>query len=283
MTPNRSAWHAAEADLAAYVDGAIPPVLATSVDAHLARCVECRRTLSHLAGSADTRRRWARLVDALDRPSRSVTHRLDMLEGHELARAALAAPALRWAWGVALGIVLAVPLASLLLLGAGPRSLAALLAVAPLAPGAAVALAYHRAVDPAGEMALATPASGLRLVAMRAVVVAAAAVPPGLAVGWLTGVPLNVAMAWLLPGLALAALVLLAGTTRVDPVVAAAFLGGAWALAVAAPASARMLAAQHVIDLVAAPPVQLSALAVTTVSLLLTVARRDAVAYRRAA
>lgn len=283
MTHNRSGWHAAEGELAAYVNGAISPVLATSVDAHLARCAQCRRTISRVAESADTRRRWARLVDALDRPSRSVTHRLDMLEGHELARAALAAPALRWAWGVALGIVLAVPLASLLLLGAGPRSLAALLAVAPLAPGAAVVLAYHRAVDPAGEMALATPASGLRLVAMRAVVVAGAAVPPGLAVGWLTGVPLNVAMAWLLPGLALAALVLLAGTTRVDPGVAAAFLGGAWALAVAAPASARVLAAQHVIDLVAAPPVQLSALAVTTVSLLLTVARRDAVAYRRAA
>jgi predicted anti-sigma-YlaC factor YlaD len=283
VTHDRSAWHAAEADLAAYADGALSPVLTASVDAHLARCSDCRRTTSRVAESAETRRRWERLTDALDRPSRSVTDQLHVLEGHELARAALATPALRWAWGVALGIVLAVPLASLLMFGAGPRALAALLAVAPLAPGAAVALAYRRAVDPAGEMALATPSSGLRLVAMRAVVVAAAAVPPGLAIGWLTAVPLPVAMAWLLPGFALAGLVLLAGTTRVDPLVAAGLLGGGWALAVAAPASARMLAAQHVIDLVAAPPVQLTALAVTAASLLLTVARRDAVAYRRTA
>lgn len=283
MSSNRSRWHADEADLAAYATSAASPVLAASLDAHLARCEDCRRAIARLVDGADSQRRWARLADAVDRPSPSLGERLGTLGGHELTRAALAAPALRWAWGAALAIVLAVPLASVLAFGAGPRALAVLLAVAPLAPAAAVVIAYHGAADPAGEMVLATPAAGLRLVAMRAVVVAAAAVPPGLAVGWLTGVPLHLAVAWLLPGLALATLVLLAGTTRLDPLAAAAVLGGAWALAVAAPAPVRGLAAQHVIEAVAGPAVQLAALAVITVSLLLIAARRDALAYRRTA
>lgn len=283
MSSNRAGWHAVEADLAAYVTGAASPVLAASLDAHLARCQDCRRSIARLVDGADTERRWSRVADVVDRPSLSLGDRLGILGGHELTRVALAAPALRWGWWVSLGIVLALPLASVLVFGAGPQALAVLLAVAPLAPAAAVAIAYRSGADPAGEMALATPAAGLRLVAMRAVVVAAAAVPPGLAVGWLTGVPTHLAVAWLLPGLALAALVLLAGTTRLDPLVAAAVLGGAWALAVAGPAPVRGLAAQHVIDAVAGPTVQLAALVVLSVSLLLSVARRDALAYRRTA
>lgn len=283
MRSNRSGWHADDADLAAYTAGVASPVLAASIDAHLARCEHCRRSIARFADGVDTQRRWARLADTVDRPSPSIAERLGLLDGRELTSAALAAPALRWAWGAALAIVLVVPLAAVLAFGAGPRAVAVLLAVAPLAPGAAVAIAYHRASDPAGEMVLATPSAGLRLVAMRAVVVAVAAAPPGLAVGWLTGVPLHLALAWLLPGLALAGLVLLAGTTRLDPLAAAAALGGAWALAVAVPAPVRGLAAQHVIEAVAGPTVQLAAVAVITVSVLLTVARRDALAYRRTA
>ncbi|MFP5336522.1 MAG: zf-HC2 domain-containing protein [Actinomycetes bacterium] len=283
MSSNRAGWHAVEADLSAYVTGAASPVLDASLDAHLARCQDCRRSIARLVDGADTERRWSRVADVVDRPSGWLRDRLGILGGHELTRVALAAPSLRWGWGVSLGIVLALPLASVLVFGAGPQALAVLLAVAPLAPAAAVAIAYRSGADPAGEMALATPAAGLRLVAMRAVVVAAAAVPPGLAVGWLTGVPTHLAVAWLLPGLALAALVLLAGTTRLDPLVAAAVLGGAWALAVAGPAPVRGLAAQHVIDAVAGPTVQLAALVVLSVSLLLSVARRDALAYRRTA
>jgi hypothetical protein len=60
--------------------------------------------------------------------------------------------------------------------------LVALLLVAPLAPGAAVAVAYREWADPAGELSLATPSAGLRLVAMRALVVSLVALPLALAV-----------------------------------------------------------------------------------------------------
>lgn len=282
-TRNPQRWHATDDELGAYSASTASPVLAASVDAHLIGCEECRRSLGRISTLTDTERRWTALADAIDRPSPSLLERLGLLRAGRVRTAALASPALRWAWATALVVVLAVPLLAIATVGTGQRALAVLLAVAPLAPGAAVAIAYHRRSDPAGEIALATPSAGLRLLALRAVAVAAAAVPPGLLVGWLTGVAPHLALAWLLPGLALAALVLLAGTTRLDPLAAVAAVAGGWALAVLAPAPVRGLAARHVIDTVTSPAVQLLAVAVIAVSLLLTVARRDALAYRRTA
>ena len=84
-------------------------------------------------------------------------------------------------------------------------------------------------------MALAAPVAGLRIVSGRALLVAIGAAPVGIAAALLLGLPLQVALGWLLPGLALSTLVLLAGTTRVDPALVAGVLGAAWAVAVARP------------------------------------------------
>ena len=89
------------------------------------------------------------------------------------------------------------------------------------------------------------------------------------------------ALGWLLPGLALSSLVLLAGTTRLDPAVVAGGLGVAWALAVGMPAATRRASVDAVIDTVAGAPVQLLALAIAVAALTLTVSRREQVAYRR--
>ena len=162
--------------------------------------------------------------------------------------------------------------------------------LAPLAPVAAVAIAYRGWSDPAGEICLATPTAGLRLVAMRALVVSLAALP--LAFARSAGrrhldqaVPMRLAVAWCLPGLALAALVLLAGTTRIDPLhVALAVerrLGGSRSLAAAT--VRRTLRPEIFIDILASPAFQAAALVVALRRCLLTVARRDAVAYRRVA
>ena len=120
---------------------------------------------------------------------------------------------------------------------AGDAALVALLVLAPLAPVAAVALAYRDWSDPAGEISLATPSAGLRLVAMRALLVVAGGAPAGVRrparrrpLG--RDVPMRSAPPGVLPGLALAALVLLAGTTRVDPVQVAVGLSLGWAVAV---------------------------------------------------
>ena len=109
------------------------------------------------------------------------------------------------------------------------------------------------------------------------------AVPIGVGVALLLGLPTPVAFGWLLPGAALASLVALAGTTRLDPSVVAASLGSLWAVAVSWPAASRRLPADVVSHLVASAPVQLTALVVALAAIALTIARRDTVAYRRTA
>jgi hypothetical protein len=101
--------------------------------------------------------------------------------------------------------------------------------------------------------------------------------------GWLVGLAPSVSAAWLLPGLALAALVMASGTTRLDPLSVSVVLGLLWAVVVGTPASLHAAAAARLVDLVSAPGTQLAALAVGGVAVLVTVARRDVVAYRRTA
>jgi hypothetical protein len=275
-------WHATDDELALYRAGDCSPVLAASLEAHLVRCDRCRIAIARIAGSTDTDRRWGRLTDAIDRPSPTVMHRLHVAgdDGADVARQiAVATPAMRWAWLAALTLVLAIPIAVGLM--AGHAALDTLMALAPLAPIAAVALAYQGVADPAGEITLATPANGLRLITMRALIVSLAAIPLGLLTALLTDLPIILALAWLLPGLALASLVLAAGTTRWDPAYVAIALGGGWTLFVAAYAEARPAAGTAVAMTLAEPVVQTVCLAIALSALLLTFIRRDAVAYRR--
>ncbi|HEX5535333.1 MAG TPA: hypothetical protein VFX33_16460 [Actinomycetales bacterium] len=272
-----STWHAADEDLRRYASGEAGPVVQASLDAHVLRCATCQSRLAILAGAGETARRWERLADAIDVPSRS------FLRPGNLGRMALAAPSLRWAWLAALTAVVALPVLAGMLLETRSGALALQLALAPLVPVGAVALAYRDVADPAGEITLATPSAGLRLVAMRAFVVSVAAVPAGLLASTLVGIPLHLAAAGLLPGLALAAVVLLAGTTRVDPVLVAATLGGLWAVAVGAPSPLRGIAVARLAEALSSPAVQLTAVCVVAAALLLTLTRRDAVAYRRTA
>jgi hypothetical protein len=172
---------------------------------------------------------------------------------------------------------------------AGDAGLVALLLLAPLAPMAAVAIAYRDRFDPAGEIGLATASAGLRLVTLRALVVSLVALPLAFGVllavdTWATDVPLHLGAAWCLPGLALASVVLLAGTTRVDPVQVAAGLSLGWAVTVVGTVTVRRsLRPEVFVDLIASPAAQATALAVALVALAVTAVRRDAVAYRRTA
>ena len=158
------------------------------------------------------------------------------------------------------------------------------MALAPVAPLAAVALTYGRHAEPAGELALATPTAGLRVVAARAVLVALPAVPVGVGVALLLGLPTPVAFGWLLPG---AALAVAGGPGRHDP---AGSLGrrrvpgrrsGPWPSR--GPPRRAGVPADVVTHLVASAPIQLTALVVALAAIALTIARRDTVAYRRTA
>jgi hypothetical protein len=267
-------WHAHPNDLAAYVAGDDDPVLAASVETHLLRCEECRATLARASRPpeasqrTDTERRWANLAAVVDTPRSA-----------PFARLGIATRPLRAAWLLAALLVLLVPGVPAVVTGHGLPTL--LLALAPIAPSIAVVLAYRTGADPAGEMSLAAPVAGLRIVSVRALLVGLGVAPLGVAAALALHLPLAVALGWLLPGLALSSLVLLAGTTRLDPALVAGVLGVAWALAVAMPAATRRASVDAVSDTVAGAPVQLLALAITVAALSLAVSRRDQVAYRR--
>ncbi len=266
-------WHVTEPTLAAYRAGDADPVLAASVEAHLLACAACRSALA--AGADDVAgerqgRRWESLVAVVDQPRQG-----------PLLRLGLASRPLRGAWLVALLLLLVFPLVTDPFLGRYSPWL--VMAMAPIAPLAAVVVAYREDVDPTGEIALAAPLAGLRLVARRALLVAAGALPVGVLGALLAGVPTTIAVAWILPGLALASLVLLAGTTRLDPAVAAAALGATWAIGVGAPAALRASAGDALIGVLGGAGFQVTALAVALAAVALTVTRREHVAYRRTA
>jgi hypothetical protein len=94
-------------------------------------------------------------------------------------------------------------------------------------PVAGVALTFGPAADPAHEIVAGTPYSPVRLLAVRTlVVVSTTLLPAGVAAVFLP-VQLGLALAWLLPALALT-VGTLALSTRVAPHVAASALGIGW-------------------------------------------------------
>lgn len=264
-------WHASTIDLESYLSGSAGPLLAASLETHLVACDECRHAVATLSargtdGASESDRRWQAVSAAVDASSVS-----------PLLRLGVATRPLLGSLAVAVLLVLLIPVVVALLSG-GDRVPSALLAGAPLAPMVAVAFAYRRDSDPVGELSLATPTAGIRLVARRALLVAVAAVPLGVGVTLLAGVPLLVAVGWLLPGLALSGLVLLVGTTRHDPGLAAGALGAVWAIAVTL--AARDDRGARVVELVTGAPTQLTALALAAAALAVTVVRRDHLVYR---
>ncbi|EWT01960.1 membrane protein [Intrasporangium oryzae NRRL B-24470] len=280
----RTPWHVDDQILAAYAAGTTPPVLSASVEAHVLGCADCRQRLGDDADPQGLDEAWERLASAIDRPSPGILGRLGSVHGS--IRSTIATPAMVLAALSAVALVVLAPLTAAAV--TGDAGLLALLVIAPLAPVAAVALAYRVQADPAGEISLATPAAGLRLVALRAVVVSVAALVATMVTLLLVDlwVDLTAAMvlAWFLPGVALSAVVLLACTTRLDPLRVAGALGLVWAAAVVTGSTAgRRVRPEVVLDIIASPALQTAALVIATAAVLLTVARRDTVSYRRTA
>ncbi len=283
MITERPEWHAEEAELAGYVEGRASRASAASIESHLLGCAACRDLLGQIVGETEREQAWDRLATDIDQPA---TTRFDVLRGgHALAVSTIATPAMLQAAVVAILLVGVVPLITSM--AAGKAGLLTLLMLAPLAPMAAVALAYREWVDPAGEISLATPSAGLTLVAMRALMISAVALPLALvallvveqSVG---DVAIRLAVAWCLPGLALAGVVLVVGTTRFDPLAVALGLAAGWLVAVLTLVTVRRtLRPEIFLDVVADPTLQASAFGIACVALLLTVLRRDAVTYRR--
>jgi len=247
-------------------------------------CPACRERLAAAARPDEVELAWQALADVVDRPLHGILGRLG--RGHRLARSTVATPTMAMAALCAVVFMSLVPLVAASV--AGEAALLTLLVAAPLAPVAAAGVAYREWADPAGEISLATPTAGLRLVAMRALVVALGAVVVSslalLVVGAWVDLTATLLFSWCLPGLALSALVMLAGTTWLDPVQVAGGLSAAWTVVVVTSSFAgRRLRPEVVLDVVASPAIQVLSLSIALTAVFLTVARRDAVSYRRTA
>ncbi|MFF7331138.1 zf-HC2 domain-containing protein [Streptomyces sp. NPDC090306] len=218
-------WHVAEEDLRAYARGELAPPLLWSADTHLAACAHCRTLLAEAGEPGALDAGWARLDAELDAPRRGPSERVLVRLGvaDHTARLLTATPVLRRSW---LGAVVFVLTATVLAVRTVDTP-TLFLGLAPLLPLAGVALSFGPFADPTYEMAVVAPLHGFRLLMIRTVaVLAAGLVLNGLATLALPGYGL-LALAWLLPALALTATGL-ALSTRLGPVTGPAAVGGGW-------------------------------------------------------
>jgi hypothetical protein len=171
---------------------------------------------------------WRAIVAELDAPARSKLERilLALRLPEPIARTLVATPALRRAWFVATGVALLFGLGAADTTKPG-ASLLMLLALAPMVPVVGVALAYGPGSDPAHEVTIATPMSGLRLVLLRSTAVVACSIGAAAVATLLLRDKTWMSIAWLVPSLALPA-VCLALSTYVAPRRAALIVGGLW-------------------------------------------------------
>lgn len=212
---------------------------------------------------------WRAISAELDAPEASRLERLMAAVRIPMwvSRLVLSTPALRRAWYIALGVSVLVGLAATN--ENEPRqSLFTFLVLAPLVPVLGVAMAYGPSADPAYEAQLATPMSGLRMVAIRTATVLAVSIVVLTLTGLISPVVRPMAAAWLLPALAVTS-GSLALMTFLAPRRATSLMAIGWVVvaAVARSASTDALAAF-------APAAQVAALIATIVFIGATVARR---------
>ncbi len=223
-------WHVEPVLLTRYAVGDVNASTAASVEAHLLACAGCRAMLAPSVDPARLAAVWEEVLDRVETPRRTAVERLLLRLGlaEHTARLVCSARSLTVSWLTAVAAALAF---ALLAADAGARGVLLFLALAPIAPVAGVAAAYGREVDPTYEIGLAAPYSTFRLLLLRSTAVLASTLLIAGTAALLLPVSGWVAVAWLLPSLALTSATL-AASTRVDPAWAAAVTVFAWLVAV---------------------------------------------------
>ncbi len=253
MSTATNGWHLDEELARRYAENRVPGMLATSVEQHLASCPACRALLRPAMPTARFTAVWAEVLERVEAPAVGRLERLLRRTGlnEPTARLVAVTPLLRTSWlaGTALVLMLA-----LLAAETGAQAVALFLVLAPVLPVAGVALTFGPAADPAHEIVAGTPYSPVRLLAVRALVVVSSTFLPAGVAAALLPVDVGLAIAWLLPALALT-VGTLALSTRLAPHVAASALGVGWVSVVL------YGVARHDPYLAAAPVVQLACLA----------------------
>jgi hypothetical protein len=222
-------WHVSDHELERYANHTIPTFARASVEAHLLECDRCRSALTVMHSSParpiDDDVVWARIADRIDvtmRPRRSSTTALQVSTASPLLVLAT--------FAVAFGVIVSVAIAS----AAAPRaSLPLFLMLAPLAPLLGAVVAFQTGIDPAGQLASATPLASGRLPFLRAMLSCGAALAAVAVSSIFVPVGVGDVAVWLLPGLAFTSLVV-AISTWIDPSRVALALIAGWVLAVSA-------------------------------------------------
>ncbi len=279
-------WHPSPADLGRYGRSIATRSQAASIEPHLADCPECQTNLARLMRSTlpgvDDRLRLVLddVIDSVDGPMPLVLERLLGRFGvsDHVARLILATPAMRLSWLVAVATTLAF---TVMATHSGGIDFGVFLVGAPLLPLAGVAAAFGLPRDTTAELTVTAPFATSNLLLLRSVSVlaatlallgAAAIALPGH--GWENA-------AWVLPALALSTAAA-ALSTWVQPLTAAITLLTGW-VGVLAATSGPVARRLHTVDTgglfensaAFAPSGQLVALAITFISLLVLLRRRD--------
>lgn len=234
-------WHPPTEALKAYVSGRLPAMHVWSVESHVTQCGQCRRDAgSLLDGSVRLEKIWDAAIERIDAPRPRSVERLLVRVGvpDHVARLLAATPSLTVPWLLAVVGVLGFGLAMAWSAAGGPPPVARaglfpFLVLAPLVPVVGVAVAFGPVVDPAYEVAVASPFHGFRLLLIRTMAVLGISMAVALGLAVLLPAAGLLAAAWILPGLALASLTL-AASTFVTPSVAGITSSGLWLVGVAA-------------------------------------------------
>jgi hypothetical protein len=257
-------WHAGPDLLGQYAAGRLDPVGQAAVETHLERCADCRADATAVASPPALETVWDRVLAEVRTPEPGrlarVLRRLHVAEVDVVVLRASANLVVAMAVAVTVTLGFALVAAQL----SHDRQELAWLTIAPLLPALLVAGAYD-STDPIRELADATPYSKLRVALLRTLVAVLGAVPLVVAMGLVPEIDVSV-VAWLLPALAVAS-VLLVLLTRLSAAVSVAAVAAVWVLGVAA------LRAGDQVDQVTAPLGQALSLLVAVASALV-LARR---------
>lgn len=271
-------WHIPEEHLAAYARGGLGEPEAWSVETHVAECAACAARVGEAVRSTELAARVGSVRERIVAHARSEASARTRVGSRPASpwrrtwRLLTAAPALRLPWLAAAAFAVACATVFSLLSDTGQgQASPVLLLAAPLLPLAGVAASYGPGMDPAYELTLATPYSGLRLLLLRTVTVLGVTIPLLLAAAFVLPSGDAYAAVWLLPTLALVLVTLTLGGW-IEHHVAAAFVGAGWAAAVLVP---RLLLRTDV-SYAFEPPAQLVWATVAVLAAGLLVARRDA-------
>lgn len=232
-------WHPPSEVLEAYGSGRLSASQVWSVEAHVTGCQQCHQALGSQLGDPERLEAiWDGVIDRIDAPRPRLIERFLVAVGvpEHLARLLGATPSLTVPWLVAVAAVLGFGLVMAWNSAGGSpldarAGLFVFLLVAPLVPLAGVAVAFGPVVDPAYEVAVATPFHGFRLLLIRTVAVVSTSMAMALVAALaLPGAGLMTA-AWIVPSLALAG-VALALSTFISPLIAGALSSMLWIVTV---------------------------------------------------